>query len=242
MTRRTSNQRRSRDDVVVRAQVLHVDVLFDARIVGRVERCTGNALWVVGPTTCDDHVDTLRVVLCAVGHICGMKSDDFVTHDVVACLEVLWDGRGPTVTVGDELVGCPDSGSVGGTCRLRDAQLVNLEEFERRGIDLGAVAIATGHVGHDGPMVRIWPSIPLKLDIISSSGGGALGTRSGLLVTDDFGAVVIVWIDVAVITVTRIGPAHTVPVGDGTSAGKAAQCQGICRSGGCIERILTFDH
>lgn len=105
-----------------------------------------------------------------------------MTQDVVTGSDVAGDSDGVAVVVGDQVVGSPCARNV---AIIDETLLVNLEEFKRGLVDLGAITVAVGQIGDDRAMVTLRPFGPLQLNILTSCHRSRDGTRLRILVTDN---------------------------------------------------------
>lgn len=123
-----------------------------------------------------------------------------MTEDVVAWSNVFWDGDGPFVAGGDQLVRRPFT-----WLRLpRDeSELVDLVELEFGLVGGGTFAVTICKVINDRAMMRLWPTGPLKLDSPASSNGDIQLGWGGVIVADDVGPAEIAWVDKSSVLVSR---------------------------------------
>ena len=180
-----------------------IDIDQDARIRRRIQLLAQRARRVVLPPARDLQVDALRIVLRAVLLTRGMQRDDLVPRDVVPRRDGRRDRDGPGVVRGDELVGRPGAGVAG---RL-EALGVDFEEGEFGLVDFGAVALAVGEVGDDGPVVTVGPGRPEERDLVASGNGNGGSAGGGALVADDVRGGVVLRGHEAGVLVFWVGPA-----------------------------------
>lgn len=128
----------------------------------------------------------MRVVLGArcVGSV---ESDDLMTADVFPLGNVAGDFHGPFTPLGDEIVGCVVSGFFGGIGTVGyQANRLDDHKFQRRLVDLGALASAIGKGGDDGSVVTLGPRVgPCEPQLTSGPYGDRLIGISGAIVADD---------------------------------------------------------
>lgn len=185
---------------LVGAQAL-VDVDEDTWVVLCVELGTEDTLRLGSTATSDLKVDALRVVLRTAGGASRVKGDDLVTSDVVAWCNVAWDGRGPGVVVGNQLVRGPGAWNGGVADK---STLVDLEPLQSGFVGILTFGRALGKVGDDWAVVAVWPDSPLEGDLATSLDWG-VGTSGGSVqVADDVRASVVG--DETVGQVVRDGP------------------------------------
>lgn len=205
---------------LVRAEAC-VEVEENAGVSGRVElgevATTAESL---GAATSDLEVDALRVSLGTVVVVSRVKSDDLVSENVVAGLEVSGHGELPGETVADELVGCP----VAGVATRDVALLGDLGPSKASLVDAGEVSADGSEVLSDGTVVRLGPGVPLQGDNIAGSNSDSVADRLGALVADDVGSAKCSGLNEAVVLVSS-SPADSVggsTMGDTTSVLLAA--------------------
>lgn len=205
---------------LVRAEAC-VEVEENAGVSGRVElgevATTAESL---GAATSDLEVDALGVSLGTVVVVSRVKSDDLVSENVVAGLEVSGHGELPGETVADELVGCP----VAGVATRDVALLGDLGPSKASLVDAGEVSADRSEVLGDGTVVRLGPGVPLQGDNIASGNSDSVADRLGALVADDVGSAKGSGLNEAVVLVSS-SPADSVggsTVGDTTSVLLAA--------------------
>ena len=75
-----------------------------------VQRLTEGARGLGRATTRDGEIDTLRVVLRAVGTASGVEGNNLVADDIVTRGEGGWDSEGPGVVLRDEVLRGPRAG------------------------------------------------------------------------------------------------------------------------------------
>lgn len=90
-----------------------------------------------------------------------MQSDNLVTDNVVTGSDIRWNGGGPAVVVGDQVVGSPCTGD---TAVVYETGFVDFEPFQCGLVDTGTVSVAVRHVSEDWSVVRRWPCGPLDVD------------------------------------------------------------------------------
>lgn len=157
-----------------------VEVEQDTGVGGLVESGGLDAGGLVGAATGDLDVHALGVHLGTTLAVALVQGDDLVAEHVVAGSQVAGDGDGGLVAVLDELVGSPDA--------VLQTGLADLEEVERRGVDLVAAGgAAVGEVVDDGALVAVGPGVPLDGHGLSGRDGHRGRCRLGALVAGNVG-------------------------------------------------------
>jgi hypothetical protein len=126
--------------------------------------------------------DALGVVLSTVLLAGGVKSDDLVAENVLARSNALWDGYGPGVVVGNELVRSP--------LAVLETGSVNLEELKVGRLGGGGI-LNLGEVVDDGTDVGRGPGGPRDVELATSSDLRDLGTGGCVLVAGNLGGIVV---------------------------------------------------
>ncbi|KAL5896110.1 hypothetical protein ACKVWC_011545 [Pyricularia oryzae] len=157
-----------------------VEVEQDTGVGGLVESGGLDAGGLVGAATGDLDVHALGVHLGTTLAVALVQGDDLVAEHVVAGSQVAGDGDGGLVAVLDELVGSPDA--------VLQTGLADLEEVERRGVDLVAAGgAAVGEVVDDGALVAVGPGVPLDGHGLSGRDGHRGRCGLGALVAGNVG-------------------------------------------------------
>lgn len=159
-----------------------VDVDQDTGVSRGIELLTSGTRWGSGSATRDLQVDALRVILSAVCVCGGVKSNNFVAHNVVSRSDGIRDCHSPAVVGGDKFVGSPCTWSTG---VVDQTTLVNLDKVQLSLVHSRAVAIAVGEVGDNGAVMAVRPWAPLELDSASCSNWSRNRSRCGVLVADN---------------------------------------------------------
>jgi len=111
-----------------------------------------------------------------------VESDDLVTENVVTGGDAVWDGHGPGVVVGDELVRSP--------LAVRETSGVDLEELKVGRLGGGGI-VDLSEVVDDGADVGLWPGGPGNVELATGSDLSDLGTSSCVLVASNLGGIVV---------------------------------------------------
>lgn len=189
-----------------------VEVPLEERVIGRVQFGSPLSLGDRGTilTTSDLDVEGLGPELTVADGAVVVDGDDLGSEDEVAVGEIGRDGDSLGVgVVVEDGVSAPvaglflgRAGRVAALAVVDQGRLVDLEELERCLVDLGAVAIAVGHVGGGPAVVRAVPSLlvgttgtivmPVELDVGAGGNLDSVGRGRSILVGNDVGATVIV--------------------------------------------------
>lgn len=172
-------QRRSRD-IIRRQRSVNIDQ--NPLVARRVEAFTWRARGTVRPRASNFQIDALRIILSAVLCARRVQCNNLMAEHVVARLDRAGDRHSPAVVVGNQLVRRPGPRHIG---VVDQARLIDLEEFERRLVDCGAVTVAFGQVVNHRAVVAVRPGGPLELDFAAGSNGRRECAWSAVLVADD---------------------------------------------------------
>lgn len=95
----------------------------------------------------------------------GVESNDLVAEDVVSWGDGGWDSDGAGQVVGHQSIRSPGTWS---SSVVEETGLGDLEPLERGLVNSGAITTAVGEVVDDWTVVRLWPCVPVKVDVSSS--------------------------------------------------------------------------
>ena len=145
-----------------------VDIDADTRVRWLVEFRGRYSGWSDRSGPADFKIETLRVVLCQVQIRAWLN--DLVSQDVVSRHNICRNLYCPVKVLSDQLIRCIYPLFKRPWNRiLEHANCVDLEELEVRLVDLLTRTLAVCQIIHNGPMVRLWPFVPVEFDLVTSS-------------------------------------------------------------------------
>jgi hypothetical protein len=122
----------------------------------------------------------MRIELWFTG---GMESENFVPNEILARLELGWDGYSPLKVVRNKFVGCP-------VPVLIEAGLVDFEPHLPGAIKVFTGTTTCSHVSCNRTVVIIRPADPCKGDLATTLNiGGDWGTLVSARVASDAGVI-----------------------------------------------------
>lgn len=199
----TAEELWSRDDVL--SEVL-VNVDEDSWVLSLIKLGSNHAGWLLRAAAGDNDVDALWVVLRAIPLTRGVKSNDFMSENILSSSNIVRNLDSPCVVTGNQVIGCPLARR--STPNL-ESSLTNLEKLQSGLVLVGTVtAGAGGKVIDDWTTVGLWPVGPLEVD--GRAGGdwdGFAEWVGGAFVADDVGVAEGGWWDEAVVEVVWDSPA-----------------------------------
>ena len=121
-----------------------------------------------------------------------MESDDLVAEDVVSWGDGGWDGDGSGQVVGHQSIGSPGTWS---SRVVEETRLGDLEPLEGGLVDGSAITTAVCEVVDDWAVVRLWPCVPVQINVSSSGDRCRESSVLGSVVADDIASCELGWRD-----------------------------------------------
>ncbi len=163
------------------------NVNVDAR-VGILVRCGADGTTRLCSTAASHlEIDALRIVLSTIRIVSTMKSNDFMSQNIISRRNIAGNGDGAIVAIFDEQIGILASRNR----RIIDQSAgIDLEELQSGLIHVKAVAVAICHVCDDRTVVVIRPCASGQLDRTAWGDWGREDCRHRATMVDDTGIVV----------------------------------------------------